>query len=80
MQQVKMLKRVEVRFPDPTANPYLSFSALLMAGLDGIKNKIHPGDPMDKNLYDLSPKDLENVPTVAASLSTVAAAIKIEIS
>tara|TARA_B110000093_G_C12773256_1_gene327428 strand:- start:62 stop:739 length:678 start_codon:yes stop_codon:yes gene_type:complete len=65
----KNAKRVEVRFPDPTANPYLAFSAMLMAGMDGIKNKIHPGDPMDKNLYDLSPKDLENVPTVAASLS-----------
>ena len=65
----KNAKRVEVRFPDPTANPYLAFSAMLMAGMDGIKNKIHPGDPMDKNLYDLSPKDLENVPTVAASLT-----------
>ena len=61
-------KRVEVRFPDPTANPYLAYSAMLMAGLDGIENKIHPGDPMDKNLYDLPPAELENVPTVCGSL------------
>lgn len=61
-------KRIEVRFPDPSANPYLAFSAMLMAGLDGIKNKIHPGDAMDKNLYDLSSEDLKNVPTVCGSL------------
>ena len=61
-------KRVEVRFPDPLANPYLAFSAMLMAGLDGIQNKIHPGDPMDKNLYDLPPEELKNVPTVCGSL------------
>jgi len=61
-------KRVEVRFPDPTANPYLGFAAMLMAGLDGIQNKIHPGDPMDKNLYDLPPEELEGVPTVCGSL------------
>ncbi|VAW17723.1 Glutamine synthetase type I [hydrothermal vent metagenome] len=61
-------KRVEVRFPDPTANPYLAFAAMLMAGLDGIQNKIHPGDPMDKDLYDLPPEELKNIPTVCASL------------
>ncbi|MEW5726712.1 MAG: type I glutamate--ammonia ligase [Pseudomonadota bacterium] len=61
-------KRVEIRFPDPGANPYLAFSAMLMAGLDGIANKIHPGDPMDKNLYDLPPEELKQVPTVCGSL------------
>jgi glutamine synthetase len=61
-------KRVEVRFPDPSANPYLAYSALLMAGLDGIQNKIHPGDPMDKNLYDLPPAELKDIPTVCGSL------------
>jgi glutamine synthetase len=61
-------KRVEVRFPDPTANPYLAFSAMMMAGVDGIRNKIHPGDAMDKNLYDLPPEELKDVPTVCSSL------------
>ncbi len=61
-------KRVEVRFPDPSANPYLAYTALLMAGLDGIENKIHPGDAMDKDLYDLPPEELEGVPTVCGSL------------
>jgi glutamine synthetase len=61
-------KRVEVRFPDAMANPYLCYAALLMAGLDGIQNKIHPGEAMDKNLYDLPPAELAEVPTVCASL------------
>ena len=61
-------KRVEFRFPDAMANPYLCYAALLMAGLDGIKNKIHPGEAMDKNLYDLPPAELAEVPTVCGSL------------
>ncbi len=68
-------KRVEVRFPDPLANPYLAFSALLMAGLDGIANKIHPGEPMDKDLYELPPEELEGIPTVCASLREALAAL-----
>jgi glutamine synthetase len=61
-------KRVEFRFPDAMANPYLAYSALLMAGLDGIKNKIHPGDSADKDLYDLPPEELAGIPTVCGSL------------
>ena len=61
-------RRIEVRFPDPTGNPYFTFAALMMAGLDGIKNKIHPGDAMDKDLYDLPPEEEKNIPKVAFSL------------
>jgi glutamine synthetase len=69
-------KRVEVRFPDPASNPYLAFSVMLMAGLDGIKNKIHPGQPIDKNLYDLPPEELAAVPTVCGSLREALGALE----
>ena len=69
-------KRVEIRFPDPGANPYLAFAAMLMAGLDGIANKIHPGDAMDKNLYDLPPEELKQVPTVCGSLREALESLK----
>ncbi len=61
-------KRIEVRFPDPMGNPYLTYTALLMAGLDGIENRIDPGPAMDKNLYDLPPQEQKNVPEVCGSL------------
>ena len=69
-------KRVEFRFPDPLANPYLATAALLMAGLDGITNKIHPGEAMDKNLYDLPPAELADVPTVCGSLREALVALE----
>jgi len=62
-------KRIEFRCPDPTCNPYLAFSAMMMAGLDGIQNKIHPGEPLDKDIYDLSPEELAEVPSTPASLA-----------
>jgi glutamine synthetase type I len=61
-------RRIEVRFPDPTCNPYLAFSAMLLAGLDGVQSKIHPGDPIDKNLYDLPSEEAKKVPNVCSSL------------
>jgi len=62
-------KRIEFRCPDATCNPYFAFSAILMAALDGIENKIDPGQPMDKDIYDLPPEELKNVPTTARSLA-----------
>jgi glutamine synthetase len=61
-------KRVEVRYPDPTCNPYLAFSAMLLAGIDGIENKIHPGEPLDKNIYALSAEEARSIPTMPGSL------------
>ena len=68
-------KRIEVRFGDPTANPYLCFAAMLMAGIDGIQNKIHPGDAADKDLYDLPPEEAAEIPTVASTLEMALAAL-----
>ena len=69
-------KRIEVRFPDPSCNMYLAFSAMLMAGLDGIQNKIHPGEAMDKNLYDLEPEELGNIPSLPSSLEQALKALE----
>lgn len=68
-------RRIEVRFPDPTGNPYLAFACMLMAGLDGIKNKIHPGEAMDKDLYDLPAEEAAEIPTVAESLQEALTAL-----
>lgn len=68
-------RRIEVRFPDPTGNPYLAFASMLMAGLDGIVNKIHPGDAMDKDLYDLPAEEAAAIPQVATSLEEALAAL-----
>ncbi len=69
-------KRIEVRFPDPSCNPYLAFSAMLMAGLDGVVNKIDPGEPLDKNLYELPPEELARVPSCPASLEVALDALE----
>ncbi|MEW6267466.1 MAG: type I glutamate--ammonia ligase [Thermodesulfobacteriota bacterium] len=69
-------KRIEVRFPDPSCNGYLAFSAMLLAGLDGIQNKIHPGEPLDKDIYALSPEELAEVPTAPGSLDDALAALE----
>lgn len=69
-------KRIEARFPDPACNPYLCFAALLMAGLDGIQNKIHPGEAADKNLYDLPPEEEALIPTVAENLEVALKALE----
>ncbi len=70
--------RIEVRFPDPTANPYLAFAAMLMAGLDGIQNKIHPGDAADQDLYELSAEEAAHIPTVASSLEQALDALDVD--
>jgi glutamine synthetase len=69
-------KRVEFRPPDPSCNPYLAFSAMLLAGLDGIENKINPGQPLDKDIYDLSPEELKEVPSLPGSLEEALAALQ----
>jgi glutamine synthetase len=69
-------KRLEFRSPDATANPYIAFSAMIMAGLDGIENKIHPGEPLDKDIYSLSPEELKEVPHVPHSLPEALEALR----
>ena len=71
-------RRVEIRFPDSSGNPYLTFTAMMMAGLDGIQNKIHPGDPMEKDLYDLPPEEEKNIATVAHSLDLALDALDVD--
>jgi len=69
-------KRVEFRCPDPSCNPYLAFAAMLMAGLDGVQNRLHPGEPIDKNLYDLPPEELARVPSAPGSLEEALGALE----
>jgi glutamine synthetase len=69
-------KRVEFRCPDPTCNPYLAFSAILMAAIDGIQNKLHPGDPLDRDIYDMPPEELKNVPKAPATLDEACDALE----
>lgn len=69
-------KRLELRSPDPSCNPYLAFAAMLMAGLDGVENRIHPGEPLDKDIYSLSPEELALVPTVPGSLDRALDALR----
>jgi glutamine synthetase len=68
-------KRIEFRCPDPSSNPYLAFSALMMAVIDGVQNKIHPGEPLDKDIYDLEPEELAKVPSTPGSLGEALAAL-----
>lgn len=74
--QAPAAKRVEVRFPDPSANPYLAFAAMAMAGIDGIENKIDPGEPLDKNIYALSPEELSAVPSMPGTLDEALSALE----
>ncbi|HLL75366.1 MAG TPA: type I glutamate--ammonia ligase [Pyrinomonadaceae bacterium] len=74
--QSPKLKRLEFRPPDPSCNPYLAFSAMLMAGLDGIQNRIHPGEPLDKDIYDLAPEELKDVPSLPGSLDESLSALE----
>ena len=76
MIRIQKVDALKIRFPDPAGNPYLSFAAMMMAGLDGIRNKIHPGDPMDKDLYDLPPEEAIDIPTVCASLEDAVSELK----
>lgn len=69
-------KRIEVRFPDPLANPYLAFSAMVMAGLDGIENKLDPGEPLDRDIYGMSPEELVDVPTCPGTLDEALSALE----
>lgn len=69
-------RRIEVRFPDPSCNPYLAFAAMMMAGLDGIQNKIHPGDPLDKDIYSLPPEESKNIPQMPGDLDEALKALE----
>ena len=74
--QRKRPKRLEARFPDPSCNGYLAFSAMLMAGLDGIENKLDPGEPMDKDIYSLGPEELAHIPRLPGSLDEALQALE----
>ncbi|MCX8060795.1 MAG: glutamine synthetase, partial [Aquificaceae bacterium] len=69
-------KRIEIRFPDPTCNPYIAFSAILMAAIDGIENRIHPGEPFDKDIYSLPPEELKDIPQLPGSLEEALKALE----